>query len=249
MGEKLKKNENKVIYVLVRIFIIILIFATVGIYIYSKDYYRASVTAEDALVSEEGIEYSEDQGNLVFTPTNPKGGVVIYPGGKVSERSYGNLAQKIARMGYKTIILKFPLKLSIFSNNKAKSYVESEEIDDWVIIGHSLGGVSAAIFTSKYPDKIKALVLMASYPSSRTDLRSVPFKVFVLLGEKDMVIDRVALLEAESRLPVEAVRIDIPGGNHSSYANYGMQEGDALPEIGYEEQQKYILDLLEEAFR
>jgi hypothetical protein len=52
MGEKLKKRENKVIYVLVRLFIIILIFAAVGIYIYSEDYYRASVTAEEALVSE-----------------------------------------------------------------------------------------------------------------------------------------------------------------------------------------------------
>lgn len=250
MGETLKKKkENKIFYFFIRLIIIILIFTGVGIYIYSEDYYRASVIAENALVSEDGVEFSNVKGDLVFTPENPKGGVVIYPGGKVSERAYAYLANKISKMGYKTIILKAPLKLSILSNNKAKNYVNSEAIDDWVIIGHSLGGVSASIFTEKYPEKIKALVLLASYPSSNTNLKDVPFKVYSLVGEKDAIIDRVALRNAEIRLPETTIHIDILGGNHSSFANYGVQDGDALPDIGYEEQQQFILNLLEDAFK
>ena len=151
-------------------------------------------------------------------------------------------------MGYKTIVLKAPLKLSILNNNKAKNYVGDEDIDDWVILGHSLGGVSASIFTEKYPDKIKALVLLASYPSSNTNLKDAPFKVYSLVGEKDVIIDRVALKNANQRLPETTIHLDILGGNHSSFANYGVQDGDSLPDIGFEEQQQFILDLLEEAF-
>lgn len=249
MGETLKKKkENKILYFFIRLIIIVLIFIGVGIYIYSEDYYRASVIAEKALVSEGGVEFSYVKGDLVFTPENPQGGVVIYPGGKVSERAYAYLANKISKMGYKTIVLKAPLKLSILNNNKAKNYVGDEDIDDWVILGHSLGGVSASIFTEKYPDKIKALVLLASYPSSNTNLKDAPFKVYSLVGEKDVIIDRVALKNANQRLPETTIHLDILGGNHSSFANYGVQDGDSLPDIGFEEQQQFILDLLEEAF-
>ena len=249
MGETLKKKkENKILYFFIRLIIIVLIFTGVGIYIYSEDYYRASVIAEKALVSEDGVEFSNVKGDLVFTPENPQGGVVIYPGGKVSERAYAYLANKISKMGYKTIVLKAPLKLSILNNNKAKNYVGDEDIDDWVILGHSLGGVSASIFTEKYPDKIKALVLLASYPSSNTNLKDAPFKVYSLVGEKDVIIDRVALKNANQRLPETTIHLDILGGNHSSFANYGVQDGDSLPDIGFEEQQQFILDLLEEAF-
>ncbi|MGB4589768.1 MAG: alpha/beta fold hydrolase [Clostridiaceae bacterium] len=249
MGETLKKKkENKIFYFFIRLIIIILIFTGVGIYIYSEDYYRASVTAENALASDDAVTFSMVKGDLVFTPENPKGGVVIYPGGKVSERAYAYLANKISKMGYKTIILKVPLKLSILYSSKAKNYVSDNEIDDWVIIGHSLGGVSASIFTEKYPEKIKALVLLASYPSSNTDLSNVPFKVYSLVGEKDSIIDRSALLKADLRLPETTVHIDILGGNHSSFANYGVQDGDSLPDIGFEEQQQFILNLLGEAF-
>jgi len=250
MGETLKKKKEKKIFCFfIRLVIIILIFTGVGIYIYSEDYYRASVIAEKAMVSEGNVTFSIVNGDLIFTPENPKGGVVIYPGGKVSERVYAYLANKISKMGYKTVILKVPLKLSILNNNKAKKYVGDEAIKDWVIIGHSLGGVSASMVTKKYPDKIKALVLLASYPSSNTNLADAPFKVYSLVGEKDTIIDRIALSNANQRLPETTIHMDILGGNHSSFANYGVQDGDSLPDIGYEEQQQFILNLLDEAFK
>lgn len=250
-GTQMNKEEtkkSKIIYRVVRVLVILLIFSGVGLYIYADDYYRPSLTAEEALVSSTSMTFEEVGGDLILTPENPKGGVVIYPGGKVSERAYGYLAGKIAAMGYKTVIIKAPLKLSILSNQAAKGYVEEEGIKDWVIMGHSLGGVSASRFVKKNPEKIKALILLAAYPDGNTDLRGSSFKVYSLVGDKDGVIDYGKLKDGEARLPSGFEGVIIPGGNHSSFANYGVQEGDQLPDIGYEDQQQYILDILLEVF-
>lgn len=241
-------NRRKWIDRIIRGLIIIGIFIGVGIYIYADDYYRPSLTAEEALISGEGITFLEENGDLVFTPDQPKGGVVIYPGGRVSERAYGYLGRKIASMGYKTVIIKAPLKLSILSNHAAKDYVADEAIEDWVIIGHSLGGVSASRFVLKNPDKIRGLILLAAYPDGNTDLSVSPFKVFSLVGDKDHVINYDQLSEAQERLPKLTRGQIIRGGNHSSFANYGAQDGDSLADIGYDEQQQYVLDAVAEAF-
>ena len=244
-----ESNRKKWIDRLIRVFIIVLIFAGVGVYIYADDYYRPSLTAEEALADGEGITYEETGGDLVFTPENPEGGVVIYPGGRVSERAYGYLGRKIAALGYKTVIIKAPFKLSILSNYAAEDYVSDEEISDWVIIGHSLGGVSASRFVKKNPDKIRGLILLAAYPDGSTDLSVSSFKIFSLVGDKDLIIDYDKLNEAQERLPKTTYGQIIRGGNHSSFANYGAQDGDSLADIGYEEQQQYVLDAVVEAFK
>lgn len=244
-----ESGKSKWIYRIGRILFILLIFAAVGIYIYADDYYRPSVTALSALESVQGIEFTVENGDLVFTPENPEGGVVLYPGGRVSEKAYGHLARKITQMGYKTVIIKAPLKLPILSNQAADKYVEEEGLSDWVIMGHSLGGVSAARFVEKNPDKIRALVFLAAYPDGGTDLREVPYNVYSLVGTKDSVIDMENLEEAKARLPESTTYVDIRGGNHSSFANYGVQDGDTLPDIGYDDQQNFVLDVLRDAFK
>lgn len=234
---------------IIRVLIIVLVFVGVGLYIYAEDYYRPSLTAEEALTEGEGIAYEEIGGDLVFTPENPEGGVVIYPGGRVSERAYGYLGRKIASLGYKTVILKAPFKLSILSNYAAEDYVADDQIKDWVIIGHSLGGVSASRYVSRNPEKIRGLILLAAYPDGSTDLSVSTFKVFSLVGDKDLIIDYDKLSEAQERLPKTTYGQIIRGGNHSSFANYGTQDGDSLADIGYEEQQQFILDAVVEAFK
>ena len=248
MKEK-ESTRLKWIYGILKVLFILMVFVGVGFYIYMDDYYRPSVTAQSALKSVQGISYAEVNGDLVFTPDNPIGGVVLYPGGRVSEKAYGLLASNIAAMGYKTVIIKAPLKLTILSNQAAKKYVDEEGISEWVIAGHSLGGVSASRFVKKNPDKIKALVLLAAYPDEGTDLKDVGFKVYSLLGTKDAIVNMEKMKEARIRLPDTTVEVDIRGGNHSSFANYGVQDGDSLPDIGYAEQQNFVLDVISDAFK
>ncbi|SFN72422.1 alpha/beta hydrolase [Proteiniclasticum ruminis] len=235
--KKIKRRDR-----IVRILLILVIFMGVGFYVYARDYYRASMVAEGALVSGDGITFEEVKGDLVFTPSSPKGGVVIYPGGRVSERAYGHLARKIAALGYKTVIVKVPFKLSILENNAAKSYVNEEM--PWVLIGHSLGGVSASSFAQKNQDTVDGLILLASYPAGNTDLSSAPFPVYSLVGDKDQVVDFESLQEAQDRLPKSFEGVVIRGGNHASFGNYGIQKGDSLPDISFDDQQQYVLDAL-----
>ncbi len=247
--EAKKSKRYKILTILGRILLILLIFAGVGLYIFADDYYRPSSIALEALNSTEEISYVEEGGDLIFTPKEPQGGVIIYPGGKVSEKAYGYLGQKIARLGYKTIIVKVPFKLSILSNNAGKKYLMDEEVSRWVVMGHSLGGISASRLVGKNPTNIEALILLASYPDGGTDLKDKLFEVYSLVGDKDTVINKEQLDSAKARLPENTIYTVIHGGNHASFGNYGTQEGDQLPDIGYDEQQEYVLEAVKEAFK
>jgi hypothetical protein len=50
--------------------------------------------------------------------------------------------------------------------------------------------------------------------------------------------------EYYSNLPEDMVEEVIEGANHANYAYYGAQEGDGEAGITREEQQKYVLDIL-----
>ncbi len=247
--ETKKSTSYKILTWVGRILLILLIFAGVGLYLFADDYYRPSATATEAMESTDNITFTQDGGDLIYTPKDIKGGVIIYPGGKVSEKAYGYLAQKIADLGYKTIVVKVPLKLSILSNNAGLKYLQDEEISKWVVMGHSLGGISASRLVRKNPASIEALILMASYPDNAVDLKDQKFQIYSLVGDKDSVINKELMESAKVRLPKDTIFTIIPGGNHASFGNYGAQDGDQLPDIGYEEQQDYVLEAIKDAFK
>ncbi|NLB21597.1 MAG: alpha/beta hydrolase [Clostridium sp.] len=247
--EEKKSKRSKILTIVGRILIILLIFAGVGLYIFADDYYRPSTTATDALKYSQKVTFLEQDGDLIFTPDEIKGGVIIYPGGKVSEKAYGYLAHKIADMGYKTIVVKVPLKLSILSNNAGKKYLKDDEVDQWAVMGHSLGGISASRLAKRNNEVIEALILLASYPDNGVNLKEEDLKVFSLVGDKDGVINEDQLETSRARLPDDTIYTLIPGGNHASFGNYGVQEGDNLPDISYDEQQDYVLEAVKEAFK
>lgn len=229
---------------LLQVLVVLIVFAGVGIAIYAQDYYRASVTALEAI--EEG---NIVDGDLVYGQEDATRGVIIYPGGKVDEKAYAYLAKSLSDLGYEAVVLKMPLKLAILGGNKARKYIEgSERIEEWVVIGHSLGGVAAAGFIEKNPEKIEGMVFMGSYPTENTDLRDNGIDIYSLIGTEDRIVNREAFLAAIEALGESVELVEIPGGNHSYYANYGNQENDGAASIGYAEQQQYILDAVTEIF-
>ena len=64
------------------------------------------------------------------------------------------------------------------------------------------------------------------------------------MGDKDQVVDFESLQEAQDRLPKSFEGVVIRGGNHASFGNYGIQKGDSLPDISFDDQQQYVLDAL-----
>ena len=65
--------------------------------------------------------------------------------GHVDPRSYSSIAHQIADEGYLVIIPKMLFNLAVINKRAAVKIInEYTEIDNWVIGGHSLGGVMAA---------------------------------------------------------------------------------------------------------
>lgn len=240
-----RKRRSKATLATLKVIFVLVVFGAVGGYIWSSDYYRASVTALEALESGEVSE----RGDIVFDIEGSDKGVIIYPGGKVDEKAYALLAKSISEQGYDAYVAKMPLRLAILGIGRAERIMEeNSEVTEWVIIGHSLGGVAASRYIVKDPEGVKGLVLLASYPDEKTDLAAAGIKVQSLIGTEDRIVDRAAFGAADVRLGKDYVKVEVPGGNHSYFANYGVQEGDGEATIGYGIQQSLVLKAVSEIF-
>lgn len=63
----------------------ILLAVCIAFGIYVSDYYHTDPAAEDALVSDDVVSVTEQNGNWVFAPESPTAGLIFYPGGKVED--------------------------------------------------------------------------------------------------------------------------------------------------------------------
>ena len=67
--------------------------------VYVNDYYHADPAAEDALISDDVVSVTEQNGNWVFAPESPTAGLIFYPGGKVENTAYAPLLHDLAEDG------------------------------------------------------------------------------------------------------------------------------------------------------
>ena len=51
--------------------------------VYVGDYYHADAAAEAALLSDDSVTVTQENGSWVFAPDTPTAGLIFYPGGKV----------------------------------------------------------------------------------------------------------------------------------------------------------------------
>ena len=61
--------------------VLLAVYVAFGVYV--SDYYHADPAAEDALISDDVVSVTEQNGNWVFAPESPTAGLIFYPGGKV----------------------------------------------------------------------------------------------------------------------------------------------------------------------
>ena len=244
---KQKKSLKFKIFAGIAIFLIVLVS---GFFIYVSSYYKAESFALESLQSDALVQVEED-GDIVFEPVaNAKNvGFIFYPGAKVEPAAYASKAKEIASKGYTTIIAKMTSNLAILSPNRADSIINNyQHIDNWVIGGHSLGGVMASNYALE-DDRIKGLVLLASYPQAKTNFTDKSIEVLSLWGSNDQIADLNKVKEAKYVMPSDAEFIEIEGGNHSGFGDYGHQKGDGESLITNKQQMmdtsNYIIDLLD----
>ena len=230
------------------IIIILVVYSAFWVSSYSKP-------TEDAVAvfnSSSSINVTRDK-FITFAPKykEPTTGFIFYPGGKVAPEAYAPLCSKIAAKGYKVVIVPMPLNLAVLSGDKGKEVITAyPEIKNWVIGGHSLGGVMAASFAHSHLDLVKGLIMYAAYPQDKNDLSTSNLKVLSLWGSEDGCADITKVTGAKDILPKDTEFKPIAGGNHGQFGNYGNQKGDNPAKISIIEQQnlavQYTVSLLSE---
>lgn len=238
-NEKTNKKilNNKNIKNIAKWILVSLAILAVGVFIWINNTYKPQAMAHLALKSDDNVLVNKDK-FITFTPksTKPTRGFIFYPGAKIEPEAYAPICKYIAKEGYKVVIVKPSLNLSILSSNKAKNIIkENSDINSWVVGGHSLGGTTAAKFATKNKTLVNGVVLLASYPKNDM-LKSLNMNVISIWGSKDGILNFESFIESKENLPTDTEFIEIEGGNHSQFGDYGKQKGDNEAVINQEKQ-------------
>jgi len=243
---KQSKKQGKT-FILKRLLIglvLILVLVITGFVVWGSTPAKPDNLALSALNSDEQVTITEGKFWYQFSPSgsNPQTGFIFYPGGRIDYRAYAPLMREIAQGGYAVFLVKMPLNLAVFGQNRADTILEAyPEISNWYIGGHSLGGAMAAAYVYNNPVGMQGLVLWAAYPAENNDLSQSGFPVLSVIANRDGLATLDKLKAAAPLLPADTTWVEIDGGNHAQFGSYGTQSGDLEATISVEEQHKQII--------
>ncbi len=218
------KKRRKSLRIVLIIMAIILVALAGSFYIYTLDYYRADKVALQTMLDTE--QY--DKALTVFAPQSaPSSGLIFYPGGKVESAAYAPLLWRVSENGMLCVLVDMPFHLAVFDTNAADRVMDAfPEIEHWYIAGHSLGGAMASSYAGSHTDRLNGLIMLGAYPVNDAQIPTL-----ALYGSEDGLLNK-------EKLEGTANVIEIPGGNHAYFGNYGEQRGDGAATITREEQQR-----------
>ena len=200
---------------------------------YVSDYYRAEDVALAVMAQDNGITRQDD---LTFlSPTYPTDtAIIFYPGAKVEAEAYLPLLDQIRQTGVTCILVHMPFRMAIFDADAAEEVIaQFPEIRHWYIAGHSMGGAMASKFAADHPDQVDGLILMGAYiygdyPDENT---------LTIYGSLNQSV--------EDHIDYTENIVEIEGGNHAQFGNYGPQKGDLPATISAQEQQRQTVAAIE----
>lgn len=196
---------------------ILAILMAVGMTIYFNTYQASPLARRIAKTATNHKNY------LLFRSKGKvKANIIFYQGALVEEEAYSQLARDLADKGDNTYILKTPLNLPVLSPHKAKTIINQNHLTNVYLAGHSLGGVVASQNAKVAP--VRGLILLASYPSRKSDLSHKKLRVLSITASNDHILNWEKYEEAKKRLPNSSTFRTIVGGNHSRFGNYGHQK-------------------------
>ena len=201
---------------------------------YVSDYYRADEIALEVLARDGGVTVQDDL--TVLSPSYPTDtGLIFYPGAKVEGAAYLPLLDQLRQTGLTCVLVEMPFHLAIFDADAAEDVMEQfPDIQHWYIAGHSLGGAMASQFAADHPDEIDGLILLGAYLYGDYP----PEDTLTVYGSLNQSV--------EDEIDYTENVVEIQGGNHAQFGNYGPQKGDAPATISAEEQQARTVEAVAE---
>jgi dienelactone hydrolase len=232
----MKNNKLKVILI---VFFSLIILVCGGFYIYTLDYNIANTEVYDMV----GFDEAKTDGNMtIFMPPSDvdiieSTGIIFYPGGKIDTLAYAPLMLKLAEHGIMCVLIHMPMNLAIFNIDAANDvYDKYPEIDNWYLMGHSLGGAMASQYAEENYNKLAGLIMLGAYPLNDADVDSI-----IIYGSEDVGLDREKLIDVSNQFVIE-------GGNHSYFGNYDENETNPIRDgettITQDEQQDKTVQLV-----
>lgn len=198
-----------------------------GFFWYTSDYYRAD---EEAMTILDNANDVTEYDGYVELKANSDIGLIFYPGAKVESYAYLVLLNSLKEEGINVFLVKMPFNLAVFNINAADSIIEAyPNIKNWYIAGHSLGGAMASQYLDKNSDLFDGLIQLAAYPLNDSEENTL-----ILYGSNDYILDLSNLEGFDA--------VNIVGGNHAYFGNYGEQEGDGVALITREDQQQTTIE-------
>ncbi|MCI5842883.1 MAG: alpha/beta fold hydrolase [Clostridiales bacterium] len=232
MERAVTKPRRKKWKLVAGILLAVLVLAGGGFYWYVSDYYRAEDVALEVLSAEDNIEVRDDL--TVLSPSYPTDtAVIFYPGAKVEAIAYLPLLDQLRQTGLTCILVEMPFHLAIFDVNAAGDVmVQFPDIQHWYIAGHSMGGAMASQFAADHPDEVDGLILLGAYLYGDYP----PADTLTVYGSLNQSV--------KDKIDYTKNVVEIEGGNHAQFGNYGPQEGDLPAEITAEEQQAQAVEAI-----
>ena len=201
---------------------------------YVSDYYRAEDTALEVLAQNDNITV---QDNLtVLSPSYPTDtALIFYPGAKVEAEAYLPLLDQIRQTGVTCILVHMPFNMAIFDWDAAEDILPRfPEIQHWYMAGHSMGGAMASQFASEHPEQLDGLILLGAY-------------IYGDYPDDDALTVYGSLNQSvEDHIDYTENIVEIEGGNHAQFGNYGPQKGDLPATISAQEQQEQTVAAIED---
>ena len=96
-----------------------------------------------------------------------------------------------------------------------------------------MGGAMASSYAAKHPDEVDGLILLGAYIYG-----DYP-------DEKTLTVYGSLNQSVEDHIDYTENIVEIQGGNHAQFGNYGPQKGDLPGEISAEEQQRQTVEAVE----
>ena len=115
-----------------------------------------------------------------------------------------------------------------------------DDVDHWVVGGHSLGGAMAATYATDPHDELDGLLLYAAYPAGSMVERT-GLDVTSVYGTEDGLATVAKIEDSKADLPADTHFVPIEGGIHAFFGDYGSQRGDGTATIDRDDAQAQIV--------